>query len=728
MAVFFELSVYLLIVFLVLVKGGTEATFSMFIFWQLLQLIFGISQDVQATTNQFIISLALLVFLLSFRLVYLEQRTKKRLFIFLVFLGAIQAIYGLYIYLTQTNKIVWMEKLFYLDRPTGTLVNANHYGAYLSLILVLVSSYVICRLSPLLVKQKHARRSFYFRLVEQLTNPLCIVWVLLLVAIFATRSVGTIGSLIMIFMVFIATLYLRDTPKKYIAMICVFMAMSVVGVVLLAQSEILFKEWQGLDYTFKRRLNLSITSFYMALDNWLLGVGGGAFYSTFSEYRNLSIGNSYYNFAHNDFLQFWIEYGLIGIALLVGMVGQCLKVNFLVLRHSNNIYRHVFAYTSIYGTLMLAMHSLVDFPLQIPAYALLYLMILFLNPLTWNRQTPRQSIRQNNSRKDNAINLKKVKYDFLGKSGLKKTCAVLFVVTSLVLLFFGKQTDFNTPNLFLFKAAYFPLVACFLMLTLMAYIAFFRNKFGTICSVIIFSLLVPTILPNMQKNDSISSDNEQLFTLATFSAMTRSRNAQDIKAFILEHQPDVLCLQEVTKVDEKHFTGLYPNTLRYGGNKLVLSNFDITPVNSKGPIQQLELDLESVLGVNSQFTSKVTLLNMHMPRQYRGGKLVDKASLDLIEKTQNNQAIIMCGDFNMTPKNSAYENITSQLGFKDAQMNQTWSYGATFPNGNRNLAKLGAWLRIDYIFYKGLVSADTRVINASDLSDHKAVMTTFYSQ
>jgi len=766
MAVFFELSVYFLVLFLVLVKGGTETTFSMmwsagafmlfcvwavrfpltkvfyflvekgrkqitglhfftlFIFWQLLQLVCGISQDVQVTINQLILSIALLVFLLPFRFIFIEQINKKRLFFFLAALGAIQAIYGLYIYLTQTNKIVWIEKVFYLDKPTGTLVNANHYGAYLALILVLVSSYLICRLSPVLIKQKNEPRSFYFRLVGQLTNPLCIVWLLLLVTIFTTRSVGAIGSLMMVFMVFIATLYLRETPKRYIVILFVFMALSLIGILLLAQSEVIFKEWQGLDYTFKRRLNLSITSFYMALDNWLLGVGGGAFYSTFSQYRNLSIGNSYYNFAHNDFLQFWIEYGVIGVALLVGMVGQCLRVNFSVLRNSNNFYRHVFAYTSIYGTLMLAIHSLVDFPLQVPAYALLYLMILFFNPLTWTKQRSRQKNRNHFS----FTGMKNTKYDFVSQSQVKNVCALLFVAISFVLLFLGKQTDLNMPKLFLFKAAYFPLVVCFLIFTLIAHICFLRNKFGVVCLAITFLVLVPTVLPNLQKNDVIPDDKAYSFTLASFSAMTRSRNAHDIKKFIIEHQPDVLCLQEVTHEDEIKIAGLYPYSHRYDGNKLVLSRFNIAPANNKGPIQLLELDFEGVLGRNSQFIRKVALLNMHMPRQYRDGELIDKVSLDLIEKTENKQAIIMCGDFNMTPKNSAYENITKQLGFKDAQMNQTWSYGATFPNGNRNLAKLGAWLRIDYIFYKGLLSADTRVINVSDLSDHKAVMTTFYSQ
>jgi len=299
----------------------------------------------------------------------------------------------------------------------------------------------------------------------------------------------------------------------------------------------------------------------------------------------------------------------------------------------------------------------------------------------------------------------------------KVVIAVLLVFLSFCIFYYGGLSD---------KAAYFPLVVIFLVFVFTVYILFFRNRLGGCCVVIICLVLVPTILPNIKKQDNIHSGSKSVFTLASFSAMTRSRNGEDIKNFILEYSPDVLCLQEVTEQDEQYFKGLYPHALGYGGNKLVLSHFPINPLSDNGSIQHLELKVLDTSN-DTSLSHKITLLNMHMPRQYREGKYVDEARADLLEKTRNQKKMIMCGDFNMTPKNTAYEHITQQLGFKDAQLNQSWKYGATFPNGNRNLAKLGAWLRIDYIFYKGLLSSDTQVINASNLSDHKAVMTTFYA-
>jgi len=322
---------------------------------------------------------------------------------------------------------------------------------------------------------------------------------------------------------------------------------------------------------------------------------------------------------------------------------------------------------------------------------------------------------------------KRSKQSLLIRFKFRNFIAALLVFLSFCILYFGSLSDIYSPKLFLFKAAYFPLVTVFLVLVAITYVLFLRSWFGALSVIVICLVLVPTILPNMKGHD-VSPSGKPMFTLASFSAMTRSRNGKDIRDFILGHKPDVLCLQEATEEDEEHFKELYPYTLRYGGNKLVLSHFQINAISDSGSIQHLELEVsDSINRSDVSRSQKITLLNMHMPRQYREGKYADEARTDLLEKTRNQKKIIMCGDFNMTPKNTAYEHITRQLGFKDAQMNQTWSYGATFPNGNRNLAKLGAWLRIDYIFYKGLLSADTKVINASSLSDHKAVMTTFYA-
>ncbi len=211
---------------------------------------------------------------------------------------------------------------------------------------------------------------------------------LLIVAILATRSFGGIGSLLLTAFIALMLLLKQKTPRKELQIVSIMtftMLLIVLFIIAFSDYSILHKEFKSIAFTIERRIEISNAAFRMAVDNWLLGVGAGGFYSSFSQYRDLTVGNSFYHFAHNDYLQFWAEYGLVGIILCVAFIVSCLRLNWKVLQHSKNVYRRCFAYTSFYGTVLLSLHSLVDFPLQVPAYALLYLMILCFNVMTYKK-------------------------------------------------------------------------------------------------------------------------------------------------------------------------------------------------------------------------------------------------------------------------------------------------------------------------------------------------------
>lgn len=294
------------------------------------------------------------------------------------------------------------------------------------------------------------------------------------------------------------------------------------------------------------------------------------------------------------------------------------------------------------------------------------------------------------------------------------------VLITVFFIYFGSRVDFFSPNTFLFKALYLPL-AIVLLLSIFACAVWLNSKAFWLSWLLCVLLLLPSLLPNISPANYAVDVDQDRFTLATFSAMTRSRNGADIKRFIEQSQPDILCLQEVLEQDLNDFTSLYPYMERHGGNLAILSRFPIIKGSRHGVIQQVKIAISDA--TSSEKGQYLLLLNMHMPRQYIGGKYPKAALMDMVEKTTSTEPTVMCGDFNMTPKNTLYTYITSQQGFKDAQHNQSWQYGFTFPNANRKLAILGPWIRIDYIFYRGLMSSDTAVVNVSNLSDHRAVMT-----
>ncbi|HIG42271.1 MAG TPA: O-antigen ligase domain-containing protein [Gammaproteobacteria bacterium] len=63
------------------------------------------------------------------------------------------------------------------------------------------------------------------------------------------------------------------------------------------------------------RLFLSQRTLQMLESDWLTGIGAGAFYSVYPQFRDHRIG-SYFDHVHNDLLQFPAELGVIAAGLL----------------------------------------------------------------------------------------------------------------------------------------------------------------------------------------------------------------------------------------------------------------------------------------------------------------------------------------------------------------------------------------------------------------------------
>jgi len=106
-----------------------------------------------------------------------------------------------------------------------------------------------------------------------------------------------------------------------------------------------------------------------------IGSGGGTFEHVFPQYRGADIGLNY-DYAHNDFIQFAVETGLIGVGLLGLFVISSILMSLRVMRKGKRSLHRGMAFASFMGVLAIMIHSSVDFNLQIPANALLFMVLL----------------------------------------------------------------------------------------------------------------------------------------------------------------------------------------------------------------------------------------------------------------------------------------------------------------------------------------------------------------
>lgn len=107
----------------------------------------------------------------------------------------------------------------------------------------------------------------------------------------------------------------------------------------------------------------------------VFGAGLGSFHVVFPRYSQQNLG-ALYTHAHNDYLQFAAETGVVGIALL----GLLVFLSFLAALRAQIVRRDPLMRAISFGAMMaiiaLGMHSSVDFNLQIPANALTFMLVL----------------------------------------------------------------------------------------------------------------------------------------------------------------------------------------------------------------------------------------------------------------------------------------------------------------------------------------------------------------
>ena len=107
---------------------------------------------------------------------------------------------------------------------------------------------------------------------------------------------------------------------------------------------------------------------------WLTGTGGGSFYSVFPNFRD-NKSYYFYDFTHNDYLQLWVEYGLIGSSLfgLIVLLSFIKAINAQRNRHTAILKGMGFA--SMMAIISLMIHATTEFNFHIPANALLFTLI-----------------------------------------------------------------------------------------------------------------------------------------------------------------------------------------------------------------------------------------------------------------------------------------------------------------------------------------------------------------
>ena len=289
--------------------------------------------------------------------------------------GLAYSAYGLIVEFSGTKMILWYNKNAYLDDLTSTFVNRNSYATYAGLTLICASGLLLKILSENLGTSLGWREGLR-RLLEHVAPrawSLLVAWIVISMALLLTHSrggfVSTAVGLLMLCLILGLT---REMKLRF--------AVFVTGLVIVAGA---FFFALGGDVTDQRLAKTSLQKeerprvYELTLQAIeaapLLGTGYGTFEEVFRFYRDPSL-NNFYERAHNTYLENALEFGLPGAVALFGTIGGLSILTLVGVRRRRR--DAVYPCIGFAATILVAVHSLVDFSLQIPAVALTYALLM----------------------------------------------------------------------------------------------------------------------------------------------------------------------------------------------------------------------------------------------------------------------------------------------------------------------------------------------------------------
>ncbi|MBW2939720.1 O-antigen ligase family protein [Zhongshania aquimaris] len=318
----------------------------------------------------------------NFLLVLLLVNSHKRLKLMMsaiVVSGVFQAAYGVF-FLFSGLEVGWFfEQASPLKVATGTFVNRNHYGAYLSLCGATGIGLILSSLTSSQVSSwRHRARALIEFLMSDTFRNRIFVSVILVGLIFSRSRGANLAFFSALSVIGLLYVFLRER-QLFLRAALILITFFLVDLWLVGN---VFGVAEVVDRIARTSLHEEIRVVVfphllaMARDFWPLGSGLGSFYAVFPAYRPSELVY-YFDHAHNDYMEFLIEVGVAAFFLAGLAATSAIRSVILMAKRKNRLVCGA-AFASLLSLLVLGIHSTVDFNLQIPGIAFTLVAIMAL--------------------------------------------------------------------------------------------------------------------------------------------------------------------------------------------------------------------------------------------------------------------------------------------------------------------------------------------------------------
>lgn len=302
-----------------------------------------------------------------------EPRRAEQLLILISWTGLLYALYGLINYFIGNAYLLWFERWASLQDVTATFVNRNHYATYAALGM-LSSAVLAIRAFRSAWRLSDRSQPTFARTIECLAGRPLLYYVIMLVigmAWLQTHSrmgaaAGAVGMFAMLALMRATGMVRSHLALWVLAFLLGFFLLQVSGDITIARL--------GQTGEIDRLPIFAIVSDQIR-GAPLTGSGYGSFAQAFAVYRDLRLPSAAaFTEAHNSYLELAAEIGLPAAGAMVLTLVYCTLLCLIAAFRRQK--ERSFPIFAVAASLVVGVHALMDFSLQIPAIAILYAAIL----------------------------------------------------------------------------------------------------------------------------------------------------------------------------------------------------------------------------------------------------------------------------------------------------------------------------------------------------------------
>jgi putative inorganic carbon (HCO3(-)) transporter len=337
-----------------------------------------LSIDPQASRVSLIKTLAYVaIFFLA--LVLANKRSRvARLAELLVYAALAHSIYAVMMHLAGVQSEYFGILIRHADSASGTFVNRNHFAGYLEMSLAIGIGLLIAGLSD---RSVDTWRKFVRLTLEWILSPKMILRLTLCVLVIALTTTHSRMGNAAFFSSLLVAGAIGIALSRYATRNTVLLLASLIAIDLFVVGS-----WFGVEKVAKRiqetttqdvesREEPPTYALDLIRDYPVFGAGPGSFYLAFPPYRKETI-TAFFDHAHNDYVEFAAESGVLGLAILAAIVIPSLGAAIRAQWQRRDPLMRGMSFASIMGVTSILIHSWVDFNLHIPANAALFMVLL----------------------------------------------------------------------------------------------------------------------------------------------------------------------------------------------------------------------------------------------------------------------------------------------------------------------------------------------------------------